>query len=75
LLLNCAILVPMLLKDLILQLQELYDTSTIEPEIMVDEFKKSSVIQSYYQYTGFNKEIKIEKSSDGKYAIISSFKI
>jgi hypothetical protein len=53
----------------------LYDTSNIEPEIMVDEFKKSSVIQSYYQYTGFNKEIKIEKSSDGKYAIISSFKI
>lgn len=64
----------MLLKDLIHQLQELHDQSIDQPEIMVEEFKKSTVMQSYYQHIGSNKEIKIEKSPKGYY-IISSFKL
>lgn len=70
----------MRIKDLINQLQELYDSydaeyHTImgEPEIMVDSFKESEVINGYFTYCGFGNDIKIEKTDDGVYDIISAF--
>ncbi len=74
----------MLIKDLIIQLQELYATYDDEckqvmgePEIMIDVFKlirdadgKSTHV---FSYQGFGKEVLIEKSSDGVYDILSRF--
>jgi hypothetical protein len=67
----------MLLKDLIEQLQALYEKEMLhadlfgEPEIMIDCFKK--VEQGVFHYAGFNNRIKIERSADGVYPIISGF--
>jgi hypothetical protein len=42
-----------------------------EPEIMIDCFKK--VEQGVFHYAGFNDQIKIERSTDGVYPILSGF--
>lgn len=62
----------MLLKDLIKQLQDLYNSydedylSVMgEPEIMIDVFLNKS-------YQGFSPNIEISKSNDGVYDIISA---
>ena len=70
----------MLLKDLITNLQELYDKETSgdylevfgEPEIMIDTFEKN--YGNLFNYAGFDKEINIERSSDGVYLLLSRFK-
>lgn len=76
----------MLLKDLINQLQSLYDKEVVgdylevmrEPEIMIDVFEKPKGLEkltpSYYSYKGFDKEINIERLGDGVYLLISRFK-
>lgn len=67
----------MLIKDLIEQLQALYELEMVhadvmgEPEIMIDCFKR--VEQGTFQYAGFSNQIKIERSADGVYPIISGF--
>jgi hypothetical protein len=67
----------MLIKDLIEQLQTLYEKEMIhadvmgDPEIMIDVFKK--VEQGVFHYAGFSNEIKIERSADGVYNILSGF--
>lgn len=70
----------MLLKDLINKLQELYDNETSreslevfgEPEIMIDTFEKN--YGNLFNYSGFDKEINIERSGDGVYLLLSRFK-
>jgi hypothetical protein len=65
------------LKDLITQLQALYDIESQyadvmgEPEIIIDVFKK--VGEHHFQYAGFSKDIRIDRSSDGVYPIINAF--
>ena len=67
----------MQLKLLIEQLQTLYEAEMIhadvmgEPEIMIDCFKR--VEQGVFQYAGFNNQVRIERSADGVYAILSGF--
>jgi hypothetical protein len=67
----------MLIKTLIEQLQTLYEKEMIhadvmgEPEIMIDCFK--SVEQGVFQYAGFSNQVRIERSADGVYAILSGF--
>lgn len=67
----------MQLKLLIEQLQTLYESEMIhydvmgEPEIMIDCFKK--VEPGVFHYAGFDNQIKIERSSDGVYPILSGF--
>jgi hypothetical protein len=67
----------MQLKLLIEQLQTLYEAEMVhadvmgEPEIMIDCFKK--VEQGVFHYAGFNDHIKIERSTDGVYPILSGF--
>jgi len=67
----------MQLKLLIEQLQTLYEKEMIhadvmgEPEIMIDCFKR--VEQGVFQYAGFSNQVRIERSADGVYAILSGF--
>jgi len=67
----------MLIKTLIEQLQTLYEKEMIhadvmgEPEIMIDCFKR--VEQGVFQYVGFSNQVRIERSADGVYAILSGF--
>jgi hypothetical protein len=67
----------MLIKTLIEQLQTLYEKEMIhadimgEPEIMIDCFKR--VEQGIFQYAGFSNQVRIERSADGVYAILSGF--
>jgi hypothetical protein len=67
----------MQLKLLIEQLQTLYEAEMIhadvmgEPEIMIDCFKR--VEQGVFQYAGFSNQVRIERSADGVYAILSGF--
>jgi hypothetical protein len=70
----------MLLKDLIDQLQKIYDTYDRsykdvagEPEIMIDMFAKKDVDSHDFFYAGFSKEIDIEHSADGVYLIFNRF--
>jgi len=62
---------------LIEQLQTLYEAEMIhadvmgEPEIMIDCFKR--VEQGVFQYAGFSNQVRIERSADGVYAILSGF--
>ena len=62
----------MLLKELIKQLQDLYDSyddgwleQAGEPEIMIDVFENK-------EYKGFSPNIEITYSDDGVYPIISA---
>ena len=67
----------MLLKDLIKDLQTLYDEEYKhidilgEPEIMVDIFGKNE--NGGFDYKGFSPEIRIERSSDFVYSILTAF--
>jgi hypothetical protein len=67
----------MLIKTLIEQLQTLYEKEMIhadimgEPEIMIDCFKR--VEQGIFQYAGFSNQVRIERSADGVYPILSGF--
>ena len=69
----------MLLKDLIKQLQEIYDKGATpeyleifgEPEIMIDCFKR--VEQGVFHYAGFTDKVEIQRSDDGVYLIINGF--
>lgn len=67
----------MQLKLLIEQLQTLYEAEMIhadvmgDPEIMIDCFKR--VEQGVFQYAGFSNQVRIERSADGVYAILSGF--
>ena len=67
----------MQLKLLIEQLQTLYEAEMIhadvmgEPEIMIDCFKR--VEPGVFQYAGFSNQVRIERSADGVYAILSGF--
>jgi hypothetical protein len=67
----------MLIKDLIEQLQTLYEQEMIhadvmgDPEIMIDCFKK--VEQGVFHYAGFNKDVSIQRSDDGVYLILNAF--
>lgn len=70
----------MQIKDLILQLEALYNTYTEqdkeimgEPTIEIDVFKKKPNTEHDFIYDGFSHEIKIEPSSDGVYHIFSAF--
>lgn len=70
----------MQLKLLIVQLQAIYDTWTLEdkkifgePEIMVDCFERHADSDHTFYYAGLSPEIKIEKSSDGCYDIVNLF--
>lgn len=72
----------MLIKDLISQLEALYNEYTDadkailgEPEIVIDVFKRvypdsCNFLREYAGYSGF---IKIERSNDGVYPILSAF--
>lgn len=65
----------MLIKDLITQLQDIYDEQSKlsevlgEPEIQIDSFKKAP--NGYHTYQGFTPDIRIERSGDGVYFILS----
>jgi hypothetical protein len=67
----------MLIKDLIEQLQTLYEQEMIhadvmgDPEIMIDCFKK--VKPGVFHYAGFSKNISIQRSNDGVYLILNGF--
>lgn len=67
----------MLIKDLIEQLQTLYEQEMIhadimgEPEIMIDCFRK--VEQGVFHYVGFSKDVSIQRSDDGVYLILNGF--
>lgn len=73
----------MLLKDLIKQLQELYDKEVQgdylevfgEPEIMIDTFTNQGADCSnhLFEYVGFDKNIFIDRSGDGVYLILNRF--
>lgn len=73
-------------KDLIKKLEELVAEHEVvkdmmgEHEIVIDVFTKKvvydvfdNVTDSYFVYAGFSPDIKIEKSSDGVYDILSAF--
>ena len=68
----------MKIKDLIEQLQTLYEKEMLhydvmgEPEIMIDVFKSTGT-QGVFQYAGFSDKIEIQRSSDGVYPIINAF--
>lgn len=72
----------MLIKDLIQKLQDIYDNEIQgdyldimgEPEIMIDIFESDNNNNKHFVYKGFDKEIDIERSSDGIYLILSRFK-
>jgi len=70
----------MLLKQLIDELTEIYlhevKYSKVmgEPEIMIDVFKPDPFMKGYRTYAGFSPNVKIERSSDGIYYILSQFK-
>ena len=73
----------MLLKDLIKELQDTYDKEVQggylevfgEPEIMIDIFEEDHKgIGSTFVYKGFDKEITIDRSTDGVYMILNRFK-
>jgi hypothetical protein len=67
----------MLIKDLIEQLQTLYEQEMIhadimgDPEIMIDCFKQ--VEPGVFHYAGFGKEVSIQRSDDGVYLILNGF--
>jgi hypothetical protein len=67
----------MLIKDLIEQLQTLYEQEMIhadimgDPEIMIDCFKR--VEQGVFHYAGFSKDVSIQRSDDGVYLILNAF--
>lgn len=67
----------MLLKQLINDLQDLYDREIQdvdvmgEPEIMIDAFKKLDE-NGIFQYAGFSPDIEISYSGDGVYPILTS---
>lgn len=67
----------MLIKDLIEQLQVLYEKEMVhadvmgDPEIMIDCFRK--VEQGVFQYAGFSKDVSIQRSDDGVYLILNAF--
>ena len=67
----------MLIKDLIEQLQTLYEQEMIhvdimgEPEIMIDCFKQ--VEPGVFHYAGFGKDVGIQRSDDGVYLILNGF--
>ncbi len=67
----------MLIKDLIEQLQTLYEAEMVhvdimgEPEIMIDCFKRTA--PGEFVYAGINDKIEIQRSSDGVYPILSAF--
>ena len=70
----------MLIKDLINKLEELYSSYDEEyksvmgePTIEIDVFRQVDDKNHYFQYGGFSHDIKIEKSDDGIYDILSSF--
>lgn len=69
----------MLLKDLIKQLQELYDEEVKhidvmgEPVIMIDVFRISDEGDRKYEYAGFSPFIDIDRSDDGVYPLINAF--
>jgi hypothetical protein len=42
-----------------------------EPEIMIDCFK--NIESGVFHYAGFSDQIKIERSADGVYSILSGF--
>jgi hypothetical protein len=70
----------MLIKDLIKKLEELYNSydeefKTVmgEPSIEIDVFRQVDDKEHYFQYAGFSHDIKIEKSDDGVYDILSAF--
>jgi hypothetical protein len=64
-------------KDLILKLQELIDAHEPcewlmgEHEIVIDQFSKLS--NGNFEYKGFSPDIKIERSQDNVYDILSGF--
>lgn len=69
----------MLIKDLIAQLEALYNTYDDEykkvmgePEIMIDVFKRVPNT-NYTEYYGFWPKINIDKTGDGVYDILSAF--
>jgi hypothetical protein len=67
----------MLIKDLIEQLQTLYEQEMVhadimgDPEIMIDCFEK--VNPGVFHYAGFSKDISIQRSNDGVYLILNGF--
>ena len=67
----------MLIKDLIEQLQTLYEKEMIhadvmgDPEIMIDCFKKAE--HGVFHYAGFSKDVSIQRSTDGVYLILNGF--
>lgn len=67
----------MLIKDLIEQLQVLYEKEMVhadvmgDPEIMIDCFRK--VEQGVFHYAGFSKDVSIQRSDDGVYLILNGF--
>jgi len=70
----------MRLIDFISDLQRLYESydeeykSTMgEPEIMIDVFAPLHGDDTKFRYAGLNNLIKIEKSDDGVYDVISAF--
>lgn len=70
----------MLLKDLISQLQTIYDAHDEdyfkvmgEPEIMIDTFTEKDKDSHEFHYVGFGKDIDVEYSDDGVYLILNRF--
>lgn len=65
--------------DLIAKLQKLvddhkpYEEIMGEHEIVIDVFKRSHEFAPRFTYAGFSGNIKIDKSSDGVYDILSAF--
>jgi hypothetical protein len=67
----------MLIKSLIKQLEQLYSTYDNEyksmmgePTIHIDVFSR---VGDKYEYSGIGNDIKIEKSTDGVYSVLSAF--
>lgn len=69
----------MRLKDLIEDLQTLYEKEMVhydvmgEPEIMIDCFRPASEGDRKFEYAGFSDKVVIERSGDGVYPILSAF--
>lgn len=71
----------MLLKDLIKELQSIYDKETSngglevmgEPEIMIDVFEEVCGADRLFGYKGFDKDIRVDRSDDGIYLILNRF--
>lgn len=68
--------------NLIAKLQALIDAHELckemmgEHEIVIDVFKQNSISSDHdFAYMGFTPDIKIEKSSDGCYDILSAFEV